>query len=94
MNIAIRARTGLEYQRVYQSCDVHLEGLAQISFFPVLSQCHRGGGSYYIKEEGKFYARLLQDRIKGDYNDLFDFNEEYVRRRIGPPRPWWHVWKS
>jgi uncharacterized protein (UPF0332 family) len=38
------------------------------------------------KEEGKFYARLLQDRIKGDYNDLFDFNEKYAKKCIDPTK--------
>lgn len=38
------------------------------------------------KEDGRLYSRLLQNRITGDYNDFFDFQEEDVRPLLEPTR--------
>ena len=36
------------------------------------------------KEQGKLYSDLLDWRHKGDYGDLFDFNESQVMPLIEP----------
>jgi hypothetical protein len=36
----------------------------------------------FEKEEGKLFSRLFDYRQKGDYGDMFDFNEEVVKPLI------------
>lgn len=37
-------------------------------------------------EEFRIYAKLLNWRSKGDYNDLFDFSQEDVEPVMGPTK--------
>ena len=39
---------------------------------------------YISKEQGKMYSQLFNWRHKGDYDDLFDFDEQQIRPYIGP----------
>lgn len=45
------------------------------------------------KDFAKTYSILSDYRLKGDYDDLFDFNKEVVERLVGPVKEYLIRWK-
>ncbi len=84
----------LAVQRLYYAAYYMASGLLLKN--NILTQTHNGVvaqlGFHFVKtgkltkEEGRLYSRLLQNRITGDYNDFFDFEEEDVRSLIMPTK--------
>lgn len=84
----------LAIQRLYYACFYMASALLISRGYTAHS--HNGVvgqlGMYFVttgllsKEEGRLYSRLLQNRITGDYNDFFDFQEEDVRPLLEPTR--------
>lgn len=84
----------LAMQRMYYACFYMASALLLSAGFK--AQTHAGVmgqlGMNYVakglltKEEGRLYSRLLQNRITGDYNDFFDFEEGDVLPLIEPVR--------
>ena len=84
----------LAMQRMYYACFYMASALLLSA--GIKAQTHSGVmgqlGMNYVtkgllgKEDGRLYSRLLQNRITGDYNDFFDFEEVDVLPLVEPVR--------
>jgi uncharacterized protein len=78
--------------RLYYSCYYKVSALALKS--NIVTQTHSGLKSqfnlHFVKtgkisiEMGKLYSDLIDSRQKGDYGDMYDFDEKTVNELIAP----------
>lgn len=89
--LAREARWNAVINRLYYSCFYAV--IALLLKFEIETQTHEGArtqfGLLFIKsgkidkEFGKLFSKLFDYRQKGDYGDMFDYDEEITKPLIG-----------